>query len=284
MSGVKKQNFDTFMGQLTETNVTLDLFSDFDKITKNAARAAIGLHTLDYLIGQEDLLKAVREIWDTSPSAFDVLGLLIAVRDLNKVKFNRGNQKASTLKSLCSTPEGIVEFLEGTGFANILRKSQISNLNDYVFGVETGLDSNARKNRGGKKAEKELASIFQKAGIPCREQVASKTYPAIARALEKDNKRFDFVIQTPLRTYLIEVNFYSGGGSKLNETARSYSEIAPKINDIQGFEFVWITDGYGWHKAKSKLEQAYKTIPSVYNFTTLPEFIRKIQAELKIIS
>ena len=90
-------------------------------------------------------------------------------------------------------------------------------------------------------------------------------------------KRFDFVVETPSKVYLIEVNFYSGGGSKLNEVARSYSDIAPKVNSVEGFEFVWITDGIGWNSAKNKLQEAYGIIPSVYNLTSIQEFIRLVK-------
>ena len=95
--------------------------------------------------------------------------------------------------------------------------------------------------------------------------------------LGDDEKRFDFVVETPDMIYLIEVNFYSGGGSKLNEVARSYSDIAPKINSVPGFEFVWITDGIGWRSAKNKLQEAYSIIPSIYNLTNIKDFVENIQ-------
>ena len=96
-------------------------------------------------------------------------------------------------------------------------------------------------------------------------------------ALGADNKRFDFVIRTSQKTYLIEANFYAGGGSKLNEVARAYSELAPKINAVPGYEFVWITDGIGWNSARNKLEEAFEHVPSVYNLTNINEFIQMIK-------
>ena len=92
-----------------------------------------------------------------------------------------------------------------------------------------------------------------------------------------DQKVFDFVIKDTKKTYLIEVNFYSGGGSKLNEVARSYTELAPKVNGIDGYEFVWITDGIGWNSARNKLEEAFAVIPSIYNLTTINDFVSKIK-------
>jgi len=85
------------------------------------------------------------------------------------------------------------------------------------------------------------------------------------------------VIETTKKVYLIEVNFYAAGGSKLNEVARSYSELVPKINSVDGFEFVWITDGIGWRSAKNKLQEAYNIIPRVYNLTNVKEFIDEIR-------
>ena len=148
---------------------------------------------------------------------------------------------------------------------------------DYVFGVETGLDTNARKNRSGKITETLVARILANAGIAYREQVSSQEFPAIASVLGADQKVFDFAITVNAKTYLIEVNFYSSGGSKLNEVARSYTDVAPKVNGVHGFEFVWITDGIGWNSARNKLEEAFAAIPSIYNLTTISEFIERVK-------
>lgn len=147
---------------------------------------------------------------------------------------------------------------------------------DYVFGIETGLDSNARKNRSGHVMENRIADILNKHGVTYRQEVYSTEWPNLQKVLGDDEKRFDFVIQTSSKTYLIEVNFYSGGGSKLNEVARSYSDIAPKINSVPGFEFVWITDGIGWKSARNKLQEAYNIIPSIYNLSNINDFLNGI--------
>lgn len=170
-----------------------------------------------------------------------------------------------------------MEYLEETGLADLFRQKKINDLVDYVFGIETGLDSNARKNRSGHVMEGMVARILDKNGVRYRQEVYSSEWSEITKVLGDDEKRFDFVIQTPKKTYLIEVNFYSGGGSKLNEVARSYSDIAPKINSVPGFEFVWITDGIGWKSAKNKLQEAYSIIPSIYNLTSIKDFIQEIK-------
>lgn len=170
-----------------------------------------------------------------------------------------------------------MEYLEGTGLADLFRQKKINDLVDYVFGIETGLDSNARKNRSGHVMEGMVANILDQNGIEYRQEVYSTEWSNLQNVLGDDEKRFDFVIKTTSKTYLIEVNFYSGGGSKLNEVARSYSDIAPKINSVPGFEFVWITDGIGWKSARNKLQEAYNIIPSIYNLTNIKDFLDGIR-------
>lgn len=270
------KDFITFISQLQETNQSLDFFCDFDKISANVSEVEMSLNTLNYLIGKNDLEKCVSDIWKRDPRAFEVLGILIAVRDEgNKPVVDNGGNVV-LLKSYFESEKKVVEFLKETGLAEVFQSRRIKNLVDYVFGIETGLDTNARKNRSGHIMENTVANIFKKNGVKFRQEVYSSEFPNLS-VLGVDEKRFDFCIETPNKKYLIEVNFYSGGGSKLNEVARSYTELAPKINSVKGFEFVWITDGIGWKSAKNKLEEAYNIIPSVYNLTSIDSFIKLLK-------
>ncbi len=270
------KDFNLFMSQLQETNQTLDFFCDFDKISANVEDVEMSLNTLNYLIGKDDLAKGVAEIWQRDPKVFEVLGILIAVRDEGKKPVVDNNGNVVLLKSFFNSKTKVVEFFEGTGLSEIFESRRIKNLVDYVFGIETGLDTNARKNRSGNIMENNVAKIFKSNGIKFRQEVYSSEFPELS-VLGTDEKRFDFFIETPAKIYLIEVNFYSGGGSKLNEVARAYTELAPKINSVRGFEFVWITDGIGWKSARNKLEEAYNTIPSVYNLTSIDSFIDSLK-------
>ncbi|MBR5521905.1 MAG: type II restriction endonuclease [Akkermansia sp.] len=272
--------FQTFLSQLKETNAGLDFYSDFTKIGENVSEIAFSLNTLNYLIGKSDIANAVHEIWERDKKAFEVMDILIATRKKDNKLFLDAAQNAQPIHSLFESEEGVVQFLEETGLADVFRQQKIKDLVDFVFGVETGLDSNARKNRSGFIMEKRVADILSAAGIPYEEQVSSRKYPALEQVLGVDQKVFDFVITTPSKVYLMEVNFYSGGGSKLNETARSYTDVAPKVNSLPKFEFVWITDGQGWHSAKNKLQEAFAAIPSIYNLTTISEFVSKLRNEL----
>lgn len=277
MAAHTQKQFEMFMSQLKETNATLDFYCDFPKIARNVADISISLNMLNYLLGKQNLREAVEALWARDPKVFDVMDILIATRKKdNKMFFDELGQ-FRTIHSLFESVDGVMEFLEGTGLANVFRKPEIKDLVDYVFGVETGLDTNARKNRSGEITEKLVAKIFANANLEYSQQVSSNTFPAVANVLGADQKVFDFVIKTVTKTYLIEVNFYSGGGSKLNEVARSYTDVAPKVNSIEGFEFVWITDGIGWHSAKNKLQEAFAAIPSIYNLTTIKEFIDMVK-------
>ena len=279
MQAHTEEQFKTFLSQLTETNATLPFWTDFNKIRRNVSLIALRLNTLNYLIGQSDMETAVRELWLENPRAFSVLDILIAIRSKDKKKSLGRDGKIHLVEDFFKSPEGVMEFLEDTGLKAVFQDKSIKNLVDYVFGVEVGLDTNARKNRSGTIMETLVGNILSQNGIAFREQVSSDTLPGL-EMLGEDQKVFDFVISTTCKTYLIEVNFYSGGGSKLNEVARSYTDIAPKIATNKAYEFVWITDGQGWHSAKNKLQEAFYNIPKVYNLATLQNFIETVLSEL----
>lgn len=274
-----KEEFEAFMSQLKETNATLAFYSDFKKIGKNVDDIAISLNMLNFLLGKDNLRKAVEALWKRDPQVFDVMDILIATRKKDKKKFFDENGDFRLVHSLFQSIDGVMEFLEGTGLADVFQNSKIKDLVDYVFGVETGLDTNARKNRSGDITEGLVASIFSKADIKYQAQVSSYNFAKVSEVLGKDQKVFDFVIYTSRKTYIVEVNFYSSGGSKLNEVARSYVELGPKVNSIEGYEFVWITDGIGWNAAKNKLEEAFYTIPQIFNLTSLKDFIATVKQE-----
>lgn len=271
------RDFNKFMSQLQETNQTLDFFCDFDKIAANVDNIKLSLCMLNSMIGTTDLRKSVETIWNRDRTAFSVMDILIAVRSEGKKAVLNSAGQCIILDRLFTTIDGVLEYLEGTGLADLFRQKKINDLVDYVFGIETGLDSNARKNRSGHVMESMVANIMDKNGVKYRQEVYSTEWPNLQKVLGDDEKRFDFVIKTTSKTYLIEVNFYSGGGSKLNEVARSYSDIAPKVNSVPGFEFVWITDGVGWKSARNKLQEAYSIIPSIYNLTDIVDFIKLVK-------
>jgi len=279
MKKTTRKSFETFLSQLSETNATLDYFTDFKKVKGNVNKIAIKLNQLNYLIGKENLKEAINELYEENPKVFGILDILIAVRKNKKAKTYTNSGEIVLLDTYFSSPELILEYIEETGLAEVFRSKEVTNLVDYIFGVEVGLDTNTRKNRGGDNMSKAVSKRFDKEKIFYKKEVKSSEFPDII-SLGVDVKRFDFVIKTKKRIYLIETNFYNIRGSKLNETARAYSDVAPKINQYFNYEFVWITDGQGWLSAKNKLEEAYNIIPSLYNLITLKDFIAKVQEEV----
>lgn len=276
-----EKNFDLFMSQLAETNATLDFYTDFSKIRENVRSIEIKLNTLNYLIGKIDLDAAVKELWDNDKRVFSILDILIATRKEQNKKYLDDMGKPHLIHELLGSYEGVLKFLKETGMAEVLQNKDIKNLVDYVFGVEAGLDTHARKNRSGDITELLLHRILTANGIEHRMEVYSHEFPELQNALGADEKRFDFMIETKRCTYLIEVNFYNGGGSKPNEVARAYRELSPIVNNVDGFEFVWVTDGQGWNSARNKLEEAYNEIDRMYNFESLGDFLTEVKSELK---
>ena len=268
--------FDVFLSQLKETNATLGFFTDFSKVSSSVAKIAVKLNQLNYLLGKDNLCASVELVYNENPKAFEVLDILVAVRKKDKKLVLNEKLQPVLLESYFNDVDSICKYIEGTGLGEVFRSKKITNLVDYVFGVEVGLDTNARKNRSGKLMAEAVAKVFAEANVVYEEEVNSTTFNDL-KGLGKDLKRFDFVIRKKDKIFLIETNFYNDGGSKPNEVARSYSDIAPKINSNKKYEFVWITDGQGWLSAKNKLEEAYGIIPRVYNLTTLPSFVEELK-------
>ena len=193
-----------------------------------------------------------------------------------KYHFNEADYRVIDKNKLAK----LAYFMRETGLFNLLQNRVISNLIDYVTGVETGLNSNGRKNRGGHLMEDLVESHLVKAGF-----IKDVTYykEMYLSDLERKTgldlstlsnagstvKRFDFVIITDKCVYACECNFYASGGSKLNETARSYKSLALESKDIKGFKFVWFTDGIGWVSARNNLKETFDILDTLYNIHDL---------------
>ena len=275
-----KKDFKQFMSQLAETNATLDFYTDFSKIRENVRSIEIKLNTLNYLIGKTEIDAAVKELWDNDNRVFSVLDILIATRKKQRKKYLDDMGKPHLVHELLNSYKGVLKFLKETGVADVLQNKDVKNLVDYVFGVEAGFDTHARKNRSGDITELLLHRILSANGIEHRMEVSSHEFPKLQEALGTDEKWFDFMIKTKRCTYLIEVNYYNEGGSKLNEITRAYRELSPIVNKVDGFEFVWVTDGRGWNSAKNKIKEAYNGIDRMYNFESLSDFMEEIKSEL----
>lgn len=217
----------------------------------------------------------IEKLFEKYTKAFEVLNILIAVRDKCDLVLNMDGNFCP-LSSYFEDCEKIYEFICQTGLEQIFCNRNIRDLNDFVFGIEVGLDSNARKNRSGKAMEDYLSSIFTNVQFNFKKQVDIRNFKDLYQFFGDDIKKFDFVIFTNNKNYFVEANFYTSGGSKLNEVARSYQDLAPKFETFSNYEFIWITDGRGWLSAKNKLQEAYKYV-EIYNLSNIKNFISKVQ-------
>lgn len=275
------RNFEKWLSNFKTSIATYDYYVDFNKVYGNIDSIRVELNILNALIGHKDIKNEFINLVNKYPEVLKCIPLLLAIRGKEVAITDENGSRIYRFDKVATTPEEYAKFMQKSGLFNLLQNHLISNLLDYATGVETGLDSNGRKNRGGHLMEHVVESYLQKAGIAKKDDNALKAYYPEMYVSEiqqkwnidlsaisnkgKTEKRFDFIVKTPKMIYGIETNFYSGGGSKLNETARSYKTLALEAADIPGFTFVWFTDGKGWTSARHNLEETFDVLPHIYN-------------------
>lgn len=284
------RDFNTWLSEFRDSIADYGYYIDFEKVYCNVDRVRLELHLLNSLIGSKNIAEDFQTLVSRYPEILKCIPLLLAVRE-NEIfcqNENGGYLYQFDLRKIPQNARLPVEqyayFMEQTGLFDLLQNRIIGNLVDYVTGVETGLDSNGRKNRGGHLMENLVEDFIRKAGFVKGETYFKEMYiheitvkwgidlSAISNQ-GKTEKRFDFVVKTPGMIYGIETNFYSSSGSKLNETARSYKTLALETDTIEGFTFVWFTDGKGWMSARNNLEETFDVMEYLYNIKDLEDGI-----------
>lgn len=280
------RNFNDWLSGFRDSIANYGYYIDFEKVHRNVDSIKVELNILNSLIGSKNIKEDFEAVIKKYPETLKCIPLLLAVRaneifcqdengsylyDFHLSKDQQNNKINYIQYSY---------FMEQTGLFDLLENHLINNLVDYATGVETGLDSNGRKNRGGHLMEDLVESFIQKAGFVKNKSYFKEMYihqivdkwgidlSAISNQ-GKMEKRFDFVVKTPNMIYAIETNFYSSGGSKLNETARSYKTLALETTTINNFTFVWFTDGKGWLSARHNLEETFDVMDHIYNIKDL---------------
>ena len=255
-------------------------YIDFEKVHRNVDSIKIELNILNSLIGSNNIETDFENLINKYPETLKCIPLLLAVRSNEIYAIDGDGDYTYNFKNPNLSVEQYKVFMRKTGLFDLIENHIVNNLVDYATGVETGLDSNGRKNRGGHLMENLVESFIQKAGFVKDESYFKEMYihqitdkwdidlSAISNQ-GKTEKRFDFVIKTPNMIYGIETNFYGSGGSKLNETARSYKTLALETDTIDGFTFVWFTDGKGWTSARHNLEETFDVMEHVYNINDM---------------
>lgn len=274
------REFNIWLSQFRDSIANYGYYVNFEKVYSNINNIKIELNILNSLIGSNDIENDFENIVSKYPETLKCIPLLLAVRANDIFAMDIDGEFIYNFKKPNYSVEQYKVFMRKTGLFDLLENHLISNLVDYATGVETGLDSNGRKNRGGHLMEDLVESYIIKAGYIKNESYFKEMY--IHQITDKWNidlsaisnngkaeKRFDFVIKTENMIYGIETNFYASSGSKLNETARSYKQIAQEVDTINGFTFVWFTDGKGWNSAKHNLEETFDVLETIYNIKDL---------------
>ena len=274
-----KRNFDDIMANLKESIADFGYYVDFNKVYENVDNIKAELCLLNSLVGSKTIEQDFIKLVEKYPDCLKVVPILLAIRNEEIFILDDKVEKHFDFYNLNYTIQEYVEFMRKSGLFELISSRVVNNLVDYITGVEVGLDSNGRKNRGGHLMENLVESYIKNKPnvIYHKEMKKSKIKELYGIDLssvaknEKTEKRFDFVVKTKESLYLIETNFYASGGSKLNETARSYKMLNREIEQIAGVKFVWITDGKGWISARHNLEETYNEMEHFYTIRDLEE-------------
>lgn len=272
--------FQYLQDNLTDSITIWDYFVNWNKVLNNFRDIEISLNILNYLVGKNDIEGEFRRILSQYPSVVGIIPVLIACRTSNfriLTGYTGGNftYKLFTFKPRNQLSEQeineIIEFTEQTGLLELFKNRTIKSIPDYVIGIEVGLDSNGRKNRGGTTmetiVESQIQQICQEHDLLLMPQATSlkiRSEWGIHVEVDKSSRRFDFAVRNEDVMYLIETNFYGGGGSKLKATAGEYRALFDFISS-QGHKFIWITDGLGWKSALRPLEETFNHIDYTLN-------------------
>lgn len=275
-----KRNFNEWLGEFRESIADYGYYIDFPKIHKNVDAIKVELNILNALVGSQNIEQEFDDLIAKYPETLKCIPILLAVRSNEIYAIDEDGEYNYNFSKMNYSAEQYKVFMRKTGLFDLIANHIISNLVDYATGVETGLDSNGRKNRGGHLMENLVEGYIQKAGyIKGKDYFREMNLSEIESKWNIDlsaisnqgkaEKRFDFVIKTDGDIYGIETNFYGSGGSKLNETARSYKTLALEAKTIDGFKFAWFTDGKGWNSARNNLEETFDVLDDVYNINDL---------------
>ncbi len=274
------RNFNEWLSKFKTSISDYTYYVDFKKIYKNIDKVKVELNILNSLIGSKNIEEEFQNILIKYPETLECIPLLLAVRSREIFVKDEINEYLFKFDKMVYSINDYIKFMRESGLFDLLQNHIINNLYDYVLGVEVGLDSNGRKNRGGHLMENLVEDYIKKAGYIKDKNYYKEMYTKDIKAKwnidlmsisgkQQASKRWDYVIKTDEQLYVIETNFYASQGSKLNETARSYELIAQKVKQITGVTFIWITDGTGWNNAKNNLEETFNELETLYNISDL---------------
>lgn len=283
------QVFDFIISSLKPSNTIWSYFVNWEKVFTNTKQIELALNNLNYLIGKDGFDKEFKFLLKENPSVAKVIPALV-VRDGNntkkfKILIDFQNKKLVyedydfSKKDISNEDiEKYLHFVQETGLKHLITNKKIKNLVDYMIGVEAGLDSNGRKNRGGHVMEN-IVEVFikdvcEKNNFKYLKEANSekiKNEFGYDVPVDKSSRRYDFVIDNEKELFIIETNFYGGSGSKLKSTAGEYRNLFDILNGK--YKFFWITDGMGWKKMAKPLRETFNHNDYLFNLAMLEKGI-----------
>ncbi|WP_298948547.1 type II restriction endonuclease [uncultured Polaribacter sp.] len=285
--------FDYLISTLKVKGITQwDYYVKWDKVHNNIKPYEVELNILNVLIGKQNIKEELTNLILQYPKVVNVIPLLLAIRFKNKKE-----QKINIVSNIKTfeydhfdlsikvpnkfEAENIASFFMGCGLGDLVKDKKVKNLVDYATGVEVGLDSNGRKNRGGHQMENAVEfyinQVCEELNLTYLKEGTAKTIKekwGIQIAVDKSSRRIDYVINNNGKLYFFEVNFYNGGGSKLKSTATEYVNMNQYWNN-QNIEFIWITDGAGWINTQKPLREYFDKAEYLLNLEMLKNGILK---------
>lgn len=266
------RNFEEWLEKMRTSINGYTYYVDFEKVYENVELIKVELNILNSLIGSSNIEEDFKFLYSKYPEILKCVPTLLAVRQSEIYAQDIDGAFLYDFNNPNYSVNQYLTFMKKTGLLELISNHIVNNLVDYALGIETGLDSNGRKNRGGHQMENLVESYIKKVDVEYYKEmylteIESKWNVDLSAisASGTSTKRWDFVVKTAKHIYVIETNFYTSGGSKLNETSRSYKMIAEETRNIANVDFVWITDGGGWKSARRNLEETFNVMPYLFN-------------------
>jgi len=267
-------------------------FVNWEKVYNGITPFENELNLLNVLVGKENIQETLTNLILEYPKVINAIPLLLAIRFkkqseqkinilANSTEYEYAHFDLSVKNPNREEAENIALFFIKSGLGELVSDKKVKNLVDYATGVEVGLDSNGRKNRGGHQMENLVESYIKDV---CKELNLEYLKEANAKAIkeawnieiqvDKSSRRIDYVINKNEKLYFFEVNFYNGGGSKLKSTATEYVKMNEYWNN-QSIEFIWITDGAGWLSTLKPLREYFDKADYLLNLEMLKNGVLK---------
>lgn len=271
------RNFKKWFRTIRNGVTSWDYYTDFDKAKRNLSSYEKQINQINKIIHNDDIENELKKLFIKDKKIINVLPMLLAVRSKKMFINHKSQELIYDFENVNQNIEMFMTFVENTGIVDMLKQIK-GDLYDYMFGIEVGMDTNARKNRSGSAMEVIVEAHLLKLGF-----IRDKTYwkqfelknfkkvfgIALPKKVRTANRRFDFVVKSKNKIFIIETNVYQGGGSKLASICDTYIQRNEIFTQLKNVKYIWITDGKGWFDEKDDLRDAFSKIPHLYNLTDL---------------